>query len=89
MTKEEDNIISASPKARKFARELGADLKLIKGTKRQGRVTEDDIKILKGRLSSDKFEIPEAEHVAYTNLEVTSHNEKMMSMDRWGMTSHG
>ena len=44
MSKDEKNIISASPKVRKFARELGADLQLIKGSQRQGRVTEDDIK---------------------------------------------
>jgi hypothetical protein len=47
---------------------------------RNGTFTKDDIKILEGRLSSDKFETPEAEHVAFTNKEVTSHNEKMMSM---------
>jgi len=35
---------SASPKARKFARELGADLHLVEGSQRDGRVTEDDIK---------------------------------------------
>ena len=36
--------ISASPKARKFARELGADLHLIEGSQREGRINEDDIK---------------------------------------------
>ncbi len=35
---------SASPNARKFARELGADLHLVEGSQRDGRVTEDDIK---------------------------------------------
>jgi pyruvate dehydrogenase E2 component (dihydrolipoamide acetyltransferase) len=44
MDKKEFPIISASPKARKFARELGADLSLIKGSQRDGRVNEDDIK---------------------------------------------
>ncbi len=34
----------ASPKARKFARELGVNVKEIKGTQRLGRVVEDDIK---------------------------------------------
>ena len=34
----------ASPKARKFARELGADINQIPGSERQGRVTEADIK---------------------------------------------
>ena len=41
--------------------------------------TDEDIKILEGRVSSDKFEISEAEHVAYQNEEVTIHNRKMMS----------
>jgi len=36
--------INASPKARKFARELGAKLDLIKGSQREGRINEDDIK---------------------------------------------
>jgi len=36
--------ISASPKVRKFARELGIKLNLITGTARKGRVLEDDIK---------------------------------------------
>jgi pyruvate dehydrogenase E2 component (dihydrolipoamide acetyltransferase) len=34
----------ASPKARKFARELGLNINQISGTERQGRVTESDIK---------------------------------------------
>ena len=38
------SIISASPKVRKFARELGADLRVIKGSKRKGRISEDDVK---------------------------------------------
>ena len=36
--------ISASPKVRKFARELGADIVQIPGSQRAGRVTEDDVK---------------------------------------------
>ena len=35
---------SASPRVRKFARELGADVSLVLGTQRLGRVSEDDIK---------------------------------------------
>ena len=35
---------SASPKARKFARELGADISIIPGTQRSGRVSEGDVK---------------------------------------------
>ena len=44
MSEKNKIITSASPKARKFARELGANLHLIKGTQREGRVTEGDIK---------------------------------------------
>ncbi|MDC0524760.1 2-oxo acid dehydrogenase subunit E2 [Pelagibacteraceae bacterium] len=35
---------SASPKVRKFARELGADVSKISGTQRSGRVSENDVK---------------------------------------------
>ena len=35
---------SASPKVRKFARELGADVSAVPGTLRLGRVSEDDVK---------------------------------------------
>ena len=35
---------SASPKARKFARELGININQVSGSERQGRVIEDDIK---------------------------------------------
>ena len=45
MTKEDflENV-SASPKARKFARELGVDINKVLGSERKGRVTENDIK---------------------------------------------
>ena len=36
--------IFATPKVRKFARELGANVSEIKGTERKGRITEDDVK---------------------------------------------
>ena len=39
-----DDVSSASPKVRKFARELGADIVQIPGSQRAGRVTEDDVK---------------------------------------------
>ena len=38
------SISSASPKARKFARELGVDINQITGSEKDGRVVEDDIK---------------------------------------------
>ncbi len=37
--------IAASPKARKFARELGVDINKVSGSQREGRVTESDIKL--------------------------------------------
>ena len=37
-------ISSASPKARKFARELGVDIAQVVGSEKDGRVIEDDIK---------------------------------------------
>ncbi|MDC3120051.1 2-oxo acid dehydrogenase subunit E2 [Candidatus Pelagibacter sp.] len=38
------DILPASPKARKFARELGVDINLVEGSEKDGRVIEDDIK---------------------------------------------
>ncbi len=37
-------IISASPKVRKLAREFGANIYQIKGSQREGRVSEEDVK---------------------------------------------
>ena len=42
--KNEINFSLASPKTRKFARELGVDINLISGSERQGRVIENDVK---------------------------------------------
>jgi len=47
------NIKSASPKIRKFARELGVDIQLVDGSARKGRVLEEDIKkFIKGTLNN-------------------------------------
>ena len=40
----EDKKIFTTPKVRRFARELGANINLIKGTERKGRITEEDVK---------------------------------------------
>jgi len=40
----EDKKIFTTPKVRKFARELGANVSQIKGTERKGRITEEDVK---------------------------------------------
>ncbi len=44
---------SASPKVRKFARELGIDISKISGSERQGRVTEDDVKLFVATRSNE------------------------------------
>ena len=57
--KKEEEIVTtpakaASPKVRKFAREVGANIKNISGSQRAGRVTEEDIKKhIKDKLTSD------------------------------------
>ncbi len=55
----------ASPKARKFARELGVDIAKVDGSERQGRVTENDIKLFVATQSnkSDKKEIKKEETI--------------------------
>ena len=50
---------SASPKVRKFARELGVDINNVTGSERKGRVTENDVKIFvssnsQGTLKNEK-----------------------------------
>ena len=49
-------VTSASPKVRKFARELGVDINKVLGSKRKGRVTEDDIKLFVSTKSNEKIE---------------------------------
>ena len=53
---EEKKIISASPKVRKLAREFGADIYQIKGSQREGRVSEDDVKYFVRNFISEKSE---------------------------------
>ena len=55
MSEKKISIISASPKTRKFARELGANLQLIKGTQREGRINESDIKTFVKESLSEKI----------------------------------
>ncbi len=49
---------AASPKVRKFARELGVDINRVAGSQRQGRVSENDIKLF---VASKTYEIPKPE----------------------------
>ena len=41
---ETNKLVLASPRVRKFARELGADINFITGSEKFGRVSEDDVK---------------------------------------------
>ena len=53
----ESKKIYTTPKIRKFARELGANISEIKGTERAGRITEDDIKnYINNKLNNSKVE---------------------------------
>ena len=52
---ERKSRVPASPKVRKFAREMGLDINQILGSKRQGRVIESDVKnFVKEKSFSDK-----------------------------------
>ena len=50
----EDKKIFASPKVRRFARELGANVSLVEGTERKGRITEEDVK----KFISNQLKVP-------------------------------
>ena len=41
---DEKEIVSASPKVRKLAREFGANIYQIEGSQREGRISEEDVK---------------------------------------------
>ena len=52
-------ISSASPKARKFARELGVDINQVSGSEKDGRVVEDDIKKFVSSISKNNIVVKE------------------------------
>ncbi len=54
------DIASASPKARKFARELGVNINQVAGSKRDGRVVEDDIKKFVSFNSKNDFVVKDS-----------------------------
>ena len=68
--------IFTTPKVRKFARELGANVSEIKGTERKGRITEDDVKnYISNKLDtkSSKFlekKIIEFNHSEFGEIEI-------------------
>ena len=67
----------ATPKVRKFARELGADIVQIPGSQRAGRVTEDDVKkFVRSQVSVNEGKVEkkvyndEYPHEAFGKVEV-------------------
>ena len=68
--------VPASPKVRKFARELGANINEIIGSERNGRVTEKDIKIfinskVKNKPQTDKPNLKsEFDHSDFGEIEI-------------------
>jgi pyruvate dehydrogenase E2 component (dihydrolipoamide acetyltransferase) len=56
VTKNFSASTSASPKVRKFARELGININKISGSERKGRVTEEDVKLFVSTKSYDNNE---------------------------------
>ena len=53
ITPEIGKPVLASPSVRRFARELGCDLKLVTGTGPKGRITQEDVqKYIKGQLAA-------------------------------------
>ena len=58
------NRIFATPKVRKFARELGADISNLKGSERNGRITEEDVKnFIKGSKKSTQAQVKETQKI--------------------------
>ena len=65
---------SASPKIRKFARELGADISKISGTQRAGRVSAEDVKnFIRSQVTVSQGEVQKKEVAKY--VEEYSHEE--------------
>ena len=57
IVKDSSTKTSASPKVRKFARELGIDINKVSGSERKGRVTESDVKLFVATKSNKGFQI--------------------------------
>jgi pyruvate dehydrogenase E2 component (dihydrolipoamide acetyltransferase) len=70
----DNSLALASPKVRKFARELGVNINSIYGSERQGRVTETDIKNYisnnqKASLDRKKEKLPKKINLEYAHSE--------------------
>ncbi len=77
--KQVTGVSSASPKARKFARELGVNINEVLGSEKDGRVVEDDIKKFVSLKSLNNKEIKEIkpskikneyEHAEFGKIEI-------------------
>ena len=77
--KQVTGVSSASPKARKFARELGVNINEVLGSEKDGRVVEDDIKKFVSLMSVNNKEIKEIkpskikneyEHAEFGKIEI-------------------
>ena len=77
VTQSTSEIKLASPKVRKFARELGTNVAQIQGSQRSGRVTEDDVKkfvksqvsVNQGRVEPKKYK-DEYSHEEFGEIEI-------------------
>ena len=59
-------VVSASPKVRKFARELGVDINKVSGSESRGRVTEEDVKsfvLKKSNQNKNEVQLKENEKI--------------------------
>ncbi|MDC3166982.1 2-oxo acid dehydrogenase subunit E2 [Candidatus Pelagibacter sp.] len=61
------NISSASPKARKFARELGVNINQVVGSEKDGRVIEDDIKKFVSSKTANNYQSKEIKPIKIKN----------------------
>ncbi len=61
------DISSASPKARRFARELGVNINQVVGSEKDGRVIEDDIKKFVSSKSANNYEVKEIKPIKIKN----------------------
>ena len=61
------DISSASPKARKFARELGVNINQVVGSEKDGRVIEDDIKKFVSSKSVNNYQAKEIKPIKIKN----------------------
>ena len=61
------DISSASPKARKFARELGININEVVGSEKDGRVIEDDIKKFVSSKAANNYQAKEIKPIKIKN----------------------